>query len=83
MHFDRFLAISQDLAVLNAFIFIEIVCFIIETIYFGRFLRYNTMDLESARPQLTTTSCPKAGFGGFDIFIFIEIVCVILPNHAF
>ena len=30
MHFDRFLAISQDLAVLNAFIFIEIVRFIVE-----------------------------------------------------
>ena len=40
-------------------------------------------DSERAIVQLTTTSGPKARFGGFDILIFIEIVRFMLPNHAF
>ena len=40
-------------------------------------------DSERAIVQLTTTSGPKARFGGFDILIFIEIVRFIIENHAF
>ena len=40
-------------------------------------------DSECAIVQLTTTSGPKARFGGFDPLIFIEIKRFTLQNYAF